>query len=118
MATRRALDTRGMLPHRANPAGGRLCDRRIGRDAGIRTRDLLTPSQARYQASLRPDAGPDARIVLRKIPANGGARLRNIVRRDRGARHSCAVWAERFRRVTARGPTAVGLFGGSSAAPL
>ena len=28
----------------------------IGRDAGIRTRDPLTPSQVRYQAALHPDS--------------------------------------------------------------
>ena len=29
-------------------------ERRVGRDAGIRTRDLLHPKQARYQATLHP----------------------------------------------------------------
>ena len=31
--------------------------KKSGRDAEIRTRDPLTPSQVRYQAALHPDTG-------------------------------------------------------------
>ena len=38
----------------------------IGRDAGIRTRDPLTPSQVRYQAALHPVSES---LILLRFPA-------------------------------------------------
>jgi hypothetical protein len=50
---------------------------RVGRDAGIRTRDLLHPKQARYQAALHPEG--ENRAHERVSPsqqARGGAWIR------------------------------------------
>src|SRR5579862_7555998 len=52
--------TPGLCPYCAQnengqPGGWPLMPINIGRDAEIRTRDPLTPSQVRYQAALHPD---------------------------------------------------------------
>src|SRR5437868_6315611 len=80
-----------------------------GRSGGIRTHDPLTPSQVRYQAALRSDAGRGALIVTPPRSGNrqfGRVSVWNSGHRDTVVATRPTAWGKRLPAPSTTSPRA------------